>query len=111
MNSIRFGIVALAFCSVCVLGGCATKRYGRLQPVSSVEAASYTCRELAIEVSKVEAFLLQVQEGAEVDGASVLGFLGDLGIGNAIEKNAAEKSARERLEQLRELQADKGCLE
>ena len=59
------------------------------------------------EISKVNQFLLQVEEGAEIDWRSVAGFLGDWGIGNAMEKNNAVKSARERLAELEALKYEK----
>jgi len=103
-------VIAVAVAGmVLAISGCATKRYGRLQPVSDIEAASYSCRELELEAAKCRQFLEQVSEEASIDGASVLGFLGDFGIGNAMERGEAEESARARLEQIRELQQQKGC--
>ena len=64
-----------------------------------------------MEISKVNQFLLQVEEGSEIDWRSVAGFLGDYGIGNAIEKNAAVKSARERLVELEALKFKKSVEE
>ena len=40
---------------------------------------------------------------------SVLGFLGDYGIGNSMERGSAERSATQRLRQLQDLRASKGC--
>ncbi|MFN9131923.1 MAG: hypothetical protein ACK55O_14665 [Phycisphaerales bacterium] len=91
------------------LGACATKNHGRLSPVSSLEKTELTCREIDIEISKVHAFLDQVSSNSEVDGRSVLGFLGDFGIGNAMERSAAESSARKRLEELNTLRVARGC--
>ncbi len=91
------------------LGACATKNHGRLSPVSSLEKTELTCREIDIEISKVHAFLDQVSGNSAVDGRSVLGFLGDFGIGNAMERSAAESSARKRLEELNTLRVAKGC--
>lgn len=42
---------------------------------------------------------------------SALGVLGDYGIGNAMAKDAAEKSSLERKRQLQALSAQKGCNE
>ena len=95
---------ALVFAS-----GCATKRYGRLQPLTGVERVAYTCRDVDIELAKVAAFQQQVIEGAEFNMASALGILGDYGIGNSMERGAAEKSAVQRLGQLNDLKAEKGC--
>ena len=103
-------VVGLCAAMACTLVGCATKRYDRMQPLSSIEVSEYSCRELAIEAAKCEEALYQVAEGAQIDGASVLGILGDFGIGNAMERSKAEKSIRERLRSVRDAQAAKGCL-
>ena len=92
-----------------VLSGCATKRYGRMQPLTGAERAAYTCREVAIEIAKVQSFQTQVAEGAQFNMASVLGILGDYGIGNSMERSAAEASARRRLQELYDLSAQRGC--
>lgn len=89
--------------------GCSTKNHGRLTPLSDVERRELTCREIDIELAKVDAFLGQVSENSKIDGRSVLGFLGDFGIGNTMERNAAEKSARERRDELSALRVSKGC--
>ena len=89
--------------------GCATKRYGRVQPLTGAETVAYTCREIDLEIAKVQSFQTQIAEGAEFNAASVLGILGDWGIGNAMERSSAEKSAAIRLQQLRDLHASKRC--
>ena len=94
--------------SALVLSGCATRGYGRMQPLNSTELAQLNCREIAIELSRVETFEDAVR-GQGVDFRSVVGFVGDLGIGNAIEKSAALKSAAERRQALRGLEAQKSC--
>ena len=92
-----------------LLMGCATKRYGRLQPLTGAERVAYTCRDIDIEIAKVGAFQQQVIEGAQFNVASVLGILGDYGIGNSMERGSAEASAARRLGQLNDLKAERGC--
>ncbi len=75
--------VAATIVIIALTGACATKQYGRLAPVSSYEMANYTCRDIAIELSKVEAFDEQIRDQARFDGASALGVLGDFGIGSS----------------------------
>jgi hypothetical protein len=104
----RVAVVATLGLSV-ALSGCATKRYGRMTPIVSAEAEQYDCKQIGIEIAKVEGFELQVQQGSEINWKSVAGFLGDYGIGNAMEKNEALKSAAERKKQLRDLQVAKNC--
>lgn len=102
-------LVLLAASAALSIGACATKNHGRVAPVSEVEKRELTCREIDIEIAKVDAFLEQVAENSSIDGRSVLGFLGDFGIGNTMERNAAEKSARERRQELQTLRTAKGC--
>jgi hypothetical protein len=97
-------------CVVFLVAACATKRYDRLQSVSALEAAEYDCKDIQIELSKVAEARRQMAEQAEIDMASVMGFLGDFGIGNAMEKNAAEKTIVKREQDLLRLQAAKDCL-
>jgi hypothetical protein len=105
MRKIIFAAVVPAL----LLSGCATKRYGRLQPLTGMERVAYTCRDVDIELAKVGAFQQQIIEGAQFNMASVLGILGDYGIGNSMERGAAEASAAKRLGQLNDLKAEKGC--
>jgi hypothetical protein len=90
------------------LGGCATKRYGRQIELSDVEKQSLGCKELDVEIAKVRAFQDQVNKEG-FDGRDVLGILGDFGIGNAMERSDALKSAEKRLEQLNEQRRLKNC--
>ncbi len=92
-----------------VAGGCATKRYGRMQAVSEVEKQTYTCEDIEIEMAKVAEFRKQIEEGSEINAASVGAFLADFGVGNAMEKNAAEETATAREADLMALKAEKGC--
>ena len=103
------GIVCVLVAAAVTVSGCATKRYGRLQPVTAAEKQVYDCRNIEVEIAKVEGFRQQVAEGAKFNGASAMGFLGDWGIGNANEKNAAERTATERMNDLLALKAEKGC--
>ena len=92
-----------------VMSGCATKNYGRMQPLTGAERVAYSCREIDLEIAKVQAFQQQVIEGAQFNMASVLGILGDYGIGNSMERSSAEASAARRLGQLNDLKAERGC--
>lgn len=91
------------------LSGCATKNYGRQGELTQYEKNTMTCREIALEKAKVQGFKEHVEKESEFDGRSVLSFLGDFGVGNVIEKNAALKSANRRLEQLKEVEKQKNC--
>ncbi len=108
-NRIQIALAA-AVALTLVAGGCATKRYGRMQTVSGVERDRYTCEDIEIELAKVAEFRRQVAEGSEINIASIGGFLGDFGIGNALEKGQAEKTAAQRETELLTLKAEKDCL-
>jgi hypothetical protein len=105
----RIALAVALVPALLITTGCATKRYGRLQPLTGAERAAYTCRDIDIEIAKVEAFKAQVAEGARFNVASVLGILGDYGIGNSMERKEADASAARRLAQLNDIKAEKGC--
>ena len=89
---------------------CATQRYGRETEVSAAESKYLNCREINIEIAKTEEFLSDVRmQRADTNGAHVLGFLGDFGIGNVLEGDAAELSGEKRLKQLKQLSVQKNC--
>lgn len=89
--------------------GCSTKNYGRQPELTSFEQQTMSCREIDLEQAKVQGFLAHVREESEFDGRSVLSFLGDFGIGNMMEKDAAVDSANQRMAQLSEAKLQQGC--
>lgn len=91
------------------LAGCATKQYSRAQPVSSYEAQQYTCRDIRLELAKVDAFDEQIRQQAKFSAMSVASFLGDFGIGNVAARHSAENSSAQRRAELNGLAASKGC--
>ena len=103
-NLIITGFVILS------LTACATQRYGRQTPVSPTEKQLLSCSDLKIEIAKSEFFLYDVQrQRRDTNATQVLGWLGDFGIGNVMEGDAAEASGRERLMQLKALEVGKDC--
>lgn len=91
--------------------GCATKTYGRQGILTSYEKESMTCREIDLEIAKVNGFVEHVHKESEFSGRDVLAILGDFGIGNKMEKNAALESSNQRIEQLRVQREAKHCTE
>ncbi|WP_159918066.1 hypothetical protein [Pantoea sp. 18069] len=91
------------------LAGCATKNYGRQGDVTSYEKQTMTCREIELETAKVHGYLEHIEKESQFDGRSVLSFLGDFGIGNTMEKNAALEAANKRLAQLQAAKTAKNC--
>ncbi len=102
-------IALLAAGTATILTGCATKRYGRLQPLTSYETSQYDCNQIDLELAKIDAFEQQVAKQAKFSGMSVASFLGDFGIGNVLERNQAIKTAKERREQLMMARSTKHC--
>ena len=86
MRAIILAVVAPA---LLVSSGCATKRYGRLQPLTGAERVAYTCRDVDIEIAKVGAFQQQVAEGAQFNMAWVVGILGYYAFVNSLARCAA----------------------
>lgn len=99
----------LAIAGVIALAGCATKNYGRLGTVTDYERTTMSCREIDLEIARVDGFLEHVDKESEFDGRSVLSFLGDFGIGNLMEKDAAIKSANERRRTLDSMRVADQC--
>lgn len=94
-----------------LLGACATQRYGRETRLSAVERQELSCREIRIELAKSQEFLASVQsQRSGLNGAQVLAIINDFGIGNAMEGEEAEASGKARVAELRELAAQKSCL-
>lgn len=92
------------------VSACATQRYGRATPVSSAEKAQFACRDVQLQIASTHEFINDVRrQRANTNGAHVLGFLGDFGIGNVMEGDAAELSGQNRLKELHDLKAQKGC--
>ncbi len=91
------------------LQGCATKNYGRQGILSSYEKESMTCREVELELAKMQGFIKYVNKESEFSGKDVLAILGDLGIGNYMEKNDAIESASNRIAALNDLKDRKQC--
>ncbi len=93
-----------------MITACATQRYGRLTPLSEVEKKVFTCKEIEIEIAKANEFLSDIRiQRANTSGAHILGFLGDFGIGNVIEGDAAILSGETRLKELGGLKTAKDC--
>lgn len=80
-----------------------------MQPLSDLERQSYTCEQIELELSKVDAFRQQMAKDDDINAASVAGFLGDFGIGNATEHSAARQSAADRESELLAVKSARGC--
>lgn len=101
-------IIALSL-GAALLAGCATKHYGRMGELTPMERDTLTCREIALDRARTQGFIEKVNKDSQFDDKDVLALLGDLGIGNAMEKDAALKSANARMNQLDALATAKSC--
>lgn len=96
---LALGVVALA--------GCATKQYPQAPAVTGEEAAAFDCKAVKQEIAKTRSIQNEIESTGEFDGRTVLGALGDFGIGNGMAKGEARKKAQSRLTQLQTLEVVK----
>ncbi|MBU4681199.1 hypothetical protein KC222_04130 [Cedecea davisae] len=89
------------------LFGCATKQYPQSPTVTSEEATVLDCKALNQEIAKLHSVQSEIESTGKFDGRTVLGFLGDFGIGNGMAKDEARQKAQSRLNQLESLKAVK----
>lgn len=99
----------LAIGLVVVTAGCATKQYPIATRLSPAVAEAMTCRELHLQRIEGEEIERKINETGQFDSRSVLGFLGDFGIGNAMAQNESRSALSERISSIREAQVRKGC--
>ena len=94
-----------------LLAACATKRYPIATELSPAEASLMSCHDLDLEMLKADQIERMINETGEFDGRTVLGFLGDLGIGNGMAKDEARTAVSNRRLAIHKAQVEKGCLE
>ncbi|WP_171769908.1 hypothetical protein [Shigella flexneri] len=87
--------------------GCETKQYQQAANVTGPETSAMDCKEEARENAKRRRVKQEIEETGECDGGTVLGLLGDFGIGNGMAKGEARKKAANRINQLEALKAAK----
>jgi hypothetical protein len=97
----------MAVFSTFLLAACATKQYPQAPLVSAEESAVFGCQAINVEIAKTRSIQAEIERTGEFDGKTVLGALGDFGIGNGIAKTEARQKASDRLTQLRALEAAK----
>lgn len=102
-------VKAALFLSIVLLAGCATKQYPQAPSLTSEEVAVFDCKALDQEIAKVHSMQNQIKETGSFDGRTVLGFMGDFGLGNGLAKSAATEKANARLMQLQNIKASKNC--
>ncbi|MDF3917523.1 hypothetical protein P3W43_01495 [Salinicola salarius] len=100
-------LILLVAAMTAALAGCATKQYPQAAPVSADEASYMDCQSVNREIAEVKSQQAQIDETGSFDGRTVLGVLGDFGIGNGMAKSDARKAAKARLNQLETLKVSK----
>ncbi|WP_233592570.1 hypothetical protein [Erwinia psidii] len=87
-----------------MLSGCALKQYPASPPVSAVEATQLDCAGVEKAIASQQQVQARIDRTGEFDGLTVLGFVGDFGIGNGVAKSQAQKHADQRMSQLKQLE-------
>lgn len=82
------------------LSACATKQYPQAYTLTDNEIAVYNCEDIRKEIVKNKAILMQIEETGHFNELTILGVVGDLGIGNGIAKDKARSHAKQRIDQL-----------
>lgn len=89
--------------AVLLLSACATKQYPQAPAVTDEEAVSLDCQALEREIVRTHAIQKEIKQTSGFDFRTVMGFMGDFGIGNGIARRTASEKAKSRLSQLEAL--------
>lgn len=103
-------VIILVIAVSMITSACATKRYPIATPMSSGESTVLNCENLNLELIRADQIEKQINETGEFDGKTVIGFLGDFGIGNGMAKEEARTALAERRRTIRDAQISKGCI-
>ncbi|MDN8540125.1 hypothetical protein QZH36_01475 [Erwinia sp. BC051422] len=90
-----------------LLSGCALKHYPSSPSVSEVQKTTLDCPTVQKEIASQQQVQQQIDKTGEFSGLTVLGFIGDFGIGNGVAKSLAQKHADQRMIQLKQLEKTK----
>ncbi|MGI3451949.1 hypothetical protein C3433_10745 [Citrobacter freundii] len=99
--------IACCFIGVMAISGCATKQYPQAPALTTAEASAFDCRDIGVEQAKAQSLRKEIDSTGQFDGRTVLGALGDFGIGNGMAKAEAYKKVDARLQQLEALKLSK----
>lgn len=89
--------------SALMLSACATKQYPQAPAVTDEEAVSLNCTALQQEIAKTHGIQQEIKQTSSFDYRTVMGFMGDLGIGNGLARRTASEKAKSRLSELEAL--------
>lgn len=90
-----------------ILTGCATKQYPQAAAITPEETATLNCNALDQELVKAHSVQSDIEQTGQFDALTVLGFIGDFGLGNGIAKYNATHKAEKRVTELQSLKAAK----
>lgn len=90
--------------AVMLLSGCALKQYPASPPVSEVQKTTLDCASVEKEIASQQQVQQQIDKTGEFSALTVLGFIGDFGIGNGVAKSLAQKHADRRMNELKQLE-------
>ena len=99
--------VVMSAMLVMLLSGCATKQYPQAAAVTPEETAMLDCKMLGQEIVKAQGMQGEIDHPGRFNALTVLGFVGDFGLGNGIARLSASHKADTRLQQLQSLKAAK----
>ncbi|MEZ3498984.1 hypothetical protein HP564_05390 [Pantoea sp. KPR_PJ] len=99
-------LTAISLC----LTACATKQYPQAPEVTNEEAVTLNCQALNFEIARTHAIQQEIKQTSRFDYRTVMGFLGDFGIGNGLARHNASEKAKSRLSQLEALRNVKCAL-
>ena len=101
------GKFSALLCLSLLLAGCALKHYPASPPVSEVQKTVLDCKAVEEAILSQQQTQAQIDKTGKFDGLTVLGFIGDFGIGNGVAKGMAQKEADKRMNELKTLEATK----
>jgi hypothetical protein len=103
-------LISTSFLSACAaLAGCATKQFAQVGTLTTYERTTMSCREIDVEMARTVGVQQTISDEDQFDGRSVLAFLGDFGIGNALARSSAQDGVNKRMQDLTTMRAQKGC--
>jgi hypothetical protein len=105
----NFYRVIIVFFVLITVTACATKRYPIATSISPAETELMTCADFELEILRADQIEQKINQTGDFDGKTILGFLGDFGIGNAMAKDEARVAISERRITINEARVKKGC--
>ena len=103
----KYALLAVVTIAIIAQSGCATKQYPMAPAISAEESSVLDCQAVKQEIAKTHSMQEEIDRTGSFDGRTVLGFMGDFGVGNGMAKSSAYQKSQDRLTQLEALKASK----